>query len=99
MSDLVQLQEQLLEAACHVVAPGGLLAYVTCTPTIDETTGVLATVMAGRSDFRPDAVAPIIDSVSNGSVSLDGTQPYVQLWPHINNTDAMFISIFERTAN
>ena len=99
VSDLVQLQEQLLEAACHVVAPGGLLAYVTCTPTIDETTGVLATVMFGRSDFRPVAVAPIISTVTNGSVSLDGTQPYVQLWPHINNTDAMFISIFERSAN
>jgi 16S rRNA (cytosine967-C5)-methyltransferase len=76
-----------------------LLAYVTCTPTIGETTGVLNTVMAGRSDFRPVAVAPIISSVTNGSVRLDGTQPYVQLWPHINNTDAMFISIFERSAN
>jgi 16S rRNA (cytosine967-C5)-methyltransferase len=99
VADLVQLQEQLLEAACHVVSPGGLLAYVTCTPSVDETTGILSRVMAGRSDFVPVAVAPIIRNVTNGVVQVSGNEPYVQLWPHLNNTDAMFISIFERSAN
>jgi 16S rRNA (cytosine967-C5)-methyltransferase len=99
VADLMELQEQLLEASCHVVAPGGLLAYVTCTPSVDETTGILSRVMAKRSDFVPVSVAPIIRTVTHGVVHVTGTQPYVQLWPHVNNTDAMFISIFERSAN
>jgi 16S rRNA (cytosine967-C5)-methyltransferase len=99
VTDLVRLQEQLLVAACHVVAPGGLLAYVTCTPSVDETTGVLTSVMGGRSDFVPVAVAPIIRRVTNNAVSPIDSEPYVQLWPHVDNTDAMFISIFQRSAN
>jgi 16S rRNA (cytosine967-C5)-methyltransferase len=94
----VLLQQQLLEAACHVVAPGGLLAYVTCTPSISETTEVLFRVMAGRRDFTPVAVAPIIRDVTRGGVTVSDVDPFVQLWPHINNTDAMFISIFQRSA-
>jgi 16S rRNA (cytosine967-C5)-methyltransferase len=98
VADLVLLQQQLLEAACHVVAPGGLLAYVTCTPSISETTEVLFRVMAGRRDFTPVAVAPIIRDVTRGGVTVSDVDPFVQLWPHINNTDAMFISIFQRSA-
>ena len=98
VSDLTRLQEQLLESAAHVVAPGGLLAYVTCTPSVSETTDVLASVMSGRTDFSPVEVAPIIRRITNDAVSPSDAEAYVQLWPHINNTDAMFISIFERSA-
>ncbi len=98
VADLVVLQQQLLEAACHVVAPGGLLAYVTCTPSIFETTDVLAHVMAGRNDYTPVSVAPIIRHVTHDAMTVSDDDPFVQLWPHINNTDAMFISIFERSA-
>ena len=98
VSDLVRLQEQLLESAAHVVAPGGLLAYVTCSPSVSETTDVVTNVMSGRTDFSPVAVAPIIRRVTNDAVSPSDAEAYVQLWPHINNTDAMFISIFERSA-
>jgi 16S rRNA C967 or C1407 C5-methylase (RsmB/RsmF family) len=54
--------------------------------------------MAGRPDFTPVAVAPIIRDVTRGGVTVSDVDPFVQLWPHINNTDAMFISIFQRSA-
>jgi 16S rRNA C967 or C1407 C5-methylase (RsmB/RsmF family) len=54
--------------------------------------------MSGRTDFSPVAVAPIIRRVTNDAVSSSDGEAYVQLWPHIDNTDAMFISIFERSA-
>lgn len=96
--ELVALQEQLLAAACHVVAPGGLLAYVTCTPSVSETTGVLDAVMSGRSDFTPVPVAPIIRRVTRGVISPSESNNFVQLWPHLDGTDAMFISLFVRSA-
>lgn len=98
VTDLVVLQEQLLTAACHVVAPGGLLAYVTCTPSVSETTGVLDTVMKGRSDFVPVLVAPIIRRITGGVISPSDDHDFVQLWPHLDATDAMFISLFARSA-
>jgi 16S rRNA (cytosine967-C5)-methyltransferase len=97
VTELVHLQKQLLEAACHVVAPGGLLAYVTCTPSVAETTDVLSAVMDDRRDFAAVSVAPLIHAVTDGVVALDDTGSYVQLWPHLNGTDAMFISIFQRS--
>lgn len=97
VADLVVLQQQLLEAACHVVAPGGFLTYVTCTPSVSETTEVLSRVMAGRKDFTPVPVAPIVRTVTHGAITVSDADPFVQLWPHINNTDAMFISIFQRS--
>jgi 16S rRNA (cytosine967-C5)-methyltransferase len=75
-----------------------LLAYVTCSPSVSETTDVVTNVMSGRTDFSPVAVAPIIRQITNDAVSPSDAEAYVQLWPHINNTDAMFISIFERSA-
>ena len=96
--ELVALQEQLLAAACHVVAPGGLLAYVTCTPSVAETTGVLESVMGGRSDFVPVPVAPIIRRITRGVISPNDDVDFVQLWPHTDGTDAMFISLFARSA-
>jgi 16S rRNA (cytosine967-C5)-methyltransferase len=96
--ELVHLQKQLLEAACHVVAPGGLVAYVTCTPSVAETTEVLNSVMTDRGDFAPVSVAPVIHAVTDGAVSVDDNRSHVQLWPHLNGTDAMFISIFQRSA-
>ena len=96
--ELVALQEQLLAAACHVVAPGGLLAYVTCTPSVSETTGVLDAVMSDRNDFTPVPVAPIIRRVTRGVISPSDSDNCVQLWPHLDGTDAMFISLFVRSA-
>lgn len=47
---LVKLQEQLLTRALELVRPGGVVAYATCSPHVRETTGVLAAVLAERSD-------------------------------------------------
>jgi 16S rRNA C967 or C1407 C5-methylase (RsmB/RsmF family) len=65
---------------------------------VSETTDVVTNVMSGRTDFSSVEVAPIIRRITNDAVSPNDAEAYVQLWPHINNTDAMFISIFERSA-
>lgn len=37
LSDLVDLQRELLRSASEVLAPGGVLGYVTCSPHVSET--------------------------------------------------------------
>jgi 16S rRNA (cytosine967-C5)-methyltransferase len=78
---LAALQRELLDAALRLVRPGGVVAYVTCSPHLAETRDVVA----GRTlvDARP----------SFAGVSDLGDGPTVQLWPHRHGTDAMFCAL------
>ena len=81
LAELTALQGELLAAALRLVRPGGVVAYVTCSPHPAET----AAVVAGHEliDARP-AFAGVPDL---------GPGPTVQLWPHRHGTDAMFCAL------
>nr|WP_239136317.1 RsmB/NOP family class I SAM-dependent RNA methyltransferase [Dactylosporangium siamense] len=92
---LTRLQRELLQAAFRAVRPGGVVAYVTCSPHQAETE-VSVTEAARRSpvdvdllDARPFLPASLPDL---------GTGPTVQLWPHRHGTDAMFLALLRRAA-
>ena len=93
--ELVALQKRLLDAAIAALAPGGLLAYVTCSPHPAETRDVVA----GALDRHPGIEALDTRSVLRGIAIADlgeGVGPAVQLWPHRHGTDAMFIQLLTR---
>lgn len=52
IDELVPLQVALLSSALDAVRDGGVVVYATCSPVLAETTGVVQTVLAGRSDVR-----------------------------------------------
>ena len=81
LAELTALQGELLAAALRLVRPGGVVAYVTCSPHPTET----AALVAGHEliDARP-AFAGVPDL---------GPGPTVQLWPHRHGTDAMFCAL------
>jgi 16S rRNA (cytosine967-C5)-methyltransferase len=87
---LAELQTALLESALRSVRPGGVVAYVTCSPHTDETVAVVdAAVAGGGVDVVP--VAPLFSdmpAVARGD--------YGQLWPHRHGTDAMFVALLRR---
>jgi 16S rRNA (cytosine967-C5)-methyltransferase len=87
---LVTAQTRLLAGALELVRPGGLVAYVTCTPLVDETRGVLDAVCGPDVDVL-DARAALTSVVADL-----GSGPYVQLWPHRHGTDAMFLALLRR---
>ncbi len=94
VDDLVGIQRHLLASAVQAVRPGGVVAYVTCSPHPDETRGVVDAVLAARPDVREEdarALIPEVDDLGNG--------PHVQLWPHLHGTDAMFVAILRRGAH
>jgi 16S rRNA (cytosine967-C5)-methyltransferase len=90
LAGLIRLQRELLVAALRLVRPGGVVAYVTCSPHLDETVGVVADVVrrtgAGQLDARPHF--PGVPQLGDG--------PHVQLWPHRHGTDAMFCALLRR---
>ena len=90
------MQVSLLTSALESVKVGGLVAYVTCSPHLSETRGVLEQVLRGRSEFEELDVRPIVASISVSPLQLTGAAKSVQLWPHVTNTDAMFIALLRR---
>jgi 16S rRNA (cytosine967-C5)-methyltransferase len=88
---LVELQTALLDGALASVRPGGVVAYVTCSPHAAETVAV-ADAAAARDDVEVLPVAPLfpdVPGVERGA--------YGQLWPHRHGTDAMFMALLRRT--
>jgi 16S rRNA (cytosine967-C5)-methyltransferase len=90
VAPLVELQLELLAAALASVRPGGVVAYVTCSPHTEETVGVVD-VAAARDDVEVLPVAPLFPEVP-GIERGD----YGQLWPHRHGTDAMFMALLRR---
>lgn len=91
VAPLVTLQRELLAAAARLVRPGGVVGYVTCSPHLSETAGVIA-----RRDpsLVPIDARPLFPGVP-ALAGLD-SGPTVQLWPHRHGTDGMFLALFRR---
>jgi 16S rRNA (cytosine967-C5)-methyltransferase len=91
---LTRLQRELLSAALRLTRPGGLVAYVTCSPHVAETR-VTVTETCRRFDADVDLVdaRPLLPGVPGL-----GSGPTVQLWPHRHGTDAMFLALLRRSS-
>ena len=88
---LAKLQRELLTAALRHVRPGGVVAYVTCSPHLAETHGVLRPVLRKHRDVEQLDARPLLPGVPHL-----GEGPSVQLWPHRHGTDAMFLGLLRR---
>jgi 16S rRNA (cytosine967-C5)-methyltransferase len=88
---LSALQRELLRSALDAVRPGGVVAYVTCSPHLAETRVVVSDVLRGRADAERLDARPLLPGVP----SL-GDGPDVQLWPHRHGTDAMYLALLRR---
>ncbi|WJM14366.1 RsmB/NOP family class I SAM-dependent RNA methyltransferase [Microbacterium arborescens] len=97
--DLSALQRELLGAAVASLAPGGIVAYVTCSPHLAETSVVVADVRASHSDLRELDAREVLRSVSRRDIDLPEPQDgsgRAQLWPHRHGTDAMSITLLQK---
>ncbi|MFT3860899.1 RsmB/NOP family class I SAM-dependent RNA methyltransferase [Micropruina sp.] len=88
LDDLVPLQRALLATAIASARPGGLIAYVTCSPHHRETVEVVEAA-AGVELLDASEALPEVPDAARGH--------YVQLWPHRHGTDAMFLALLRKT--
>jgi 16S rRNA (cytosine967-C5)-methyltransferase len=99
ISGLSKLQRELFMASFDALLPGGVLAYVTCSPHLSETTALVSWAEIKLKDqIELIPTNQILNSI-NPSLELDESFKTTQLWPHINGTDAMFIALFRKTVN
>ncbi len=98
LTDLGPLQRQLLKSALAAVKPGGVVAYVTCSPHPAETTAVVGDVLRKREDLELIDAGAVLDGVSLTGHLDAGHEHTAQLWPHIHSTDAMFLALIRKKA-
>jgi 16S rRNA (cytosine967-C5)-methyltransferase len=95
VAELTELQTELIDAALSVLAPGGLLAYVTCSPHLAETHEIVAAALERHPQISALDTPTVFDTVALSPLPAIGGR-HVQLWPHRQGTDAMFIQLLER---
>ncbi|WP_051451794.1 RsmB/NOP family class I SAM-dependent RNA methyltransferase [Actinospica robiniae] len=88
---LAETQKKLLHSALDSARPGGLVAYVTCSPHLAETRVVVDDVLRRRTDVARVDARPYLPGVPEL-----GDGPDVQLWPHVHGTDAMYLALLRR---
>ena len=90
LSELVELQAQLLHAAASLVRPGGAMVYATCSLESEENEEQIAVFLASQRgfrveapgrDFRPELVTP---------------GGFLQAFPHRHGCDGMFAAKLRR---
>jgi 16S rRNA (cytosine967-C5)-methyltransferase len=88
---LTHLQGELLDAGVRLLRPGGVLAYVTCSPHVAETAVPILDVLRRHPDVGQLDARPLLPGVPEL-----GEGPAVQLWPHRHGTDAMYLAVLRR---
>lgn len=96
LADLGPLQRDLLKSALDAVKPGGVVAYVTCSPHPAETTAVVTDALRKRDDLELLDAGSALDAVSLTGHLDAGHELTAQLWPHIHSTDAMFLALIRK---
>jgi 16S rRNA (cytosine967-C5)-methyltransferase len=94
LDGLGALQRMLLSAALDSARPGGVVAYVTCSPHLAETQDVVADVLAARPGVEVLDAPAVLAEVPEVSAGPEGK--YVQFWPHLHGTDAIFLALLRR---
>lgn len=92
VSDLTQLQQELLESAWACLKIGGILAYVTCSPHLAETNGIIDWAKKKLKGLELIDTNEVLAKV-NPTLQLNRQRKTAQLWPHLHQTDAMFIAL------
>lgn len=92
---LATLQRELLQAAVTALKPGGIVAYVTCSPHIAETDAVVAKCVSDGGVERIDT--PRVIKQLSPNIALGDRQGAAQLWPHRHETDAMYVQLLRKS--
>jgi len=94
LKELVLIQKELLDSAVSILNPGGILAYVTCSPHLFETKIQVVDALRRHGEMELLPVKEFLPTqVPSSVVTPDGS---IQLWTHQNESDSMFMSLLRK---
>lgn len=95
VAGLGALQTRLLASAVAALKPGGIMAYVTCSPHAAETKSIVASVLRKAEGIELVNTPAVLQSIVRAPLDLPEAN-HAQLWPHRHGTDAMFIQLLAK---
>jgi 16S rRNA (cytosine967-C5)-methyltransferase len=95
LAELNAKQFAILEAAAGLVKPGGRLVYGTCSLLEEENEAIVERFLAAHPDFT---IIPCAEVLARQQVTIPGCDRYLQLLPHIHETDGFFAAVMQRAA-
>ena len=95
VAQLSGVQAALLSSALKALKPGGILAYVTCSPHLAETKVIVEGALKKWPTVSRLDTKAVLDRVTLNPLDLPDSES-VQLWPHRHGTDAMFIQLLTK---
>ena len=100
LKELVPLQRNLLNRAAEILAPGGIIFYMTCSPHPLETDAQISEFLVNHPDFKiepisKEHVTTLKDDCLLQSVKKNGS---LQLFTKDFGTDAMFMAMLRKRA-
>jgi 16S rRNA (cytosine967-C5)-methyltransferase len=95
-AELAAVQRELLAAALDSARPGGVVAYVTCSPHLAETRDVVAAVTGARDDVAILDAPSVLPEVPG--LGVPGAPGLAQFWPHRHGADAIFLALLRKAA-
>ena len=89
----VRLQSRLLAQSAALVAPGGVLVYVTCAFEREQNEAIIETFLRSQPEgfWRSE---PAVDRFASAHHFVSG--PYLRTWPHRHGLDAYFAACLRR---
>ena len=93
---LQETQKALLRNGLDSLAPGGYLAYVTCSPVVEETTKIILSVVGDDRGLRVLDTPSVLEGIVATPIAGHRRRTAVQLWTHRHGTDGMFIQLIQR---
>lgn len=98
IATLVSLQTKLLESAIGCAAPGGVIAYVTCSPVVAETREVVSSVCSSHPEVRRLDAAGVLERILGPKAREFGlpARGDVQMFTDRTGTDMMFVSLLRK---
>ncbi len=91
VQELNKIQKRLLKIAASVTDSGGVIAYITCSPVIEETTAIARWFLDSYEEFE---ILPWFDYAN---IEANRSRKTLQLWSDKHNSDCMFLALFKKS--
>ncbi|WP_167202240.1 RsmB/NOP family class I SAM-dependent RNA methyltransferase [Actinomyces respiraculi] len=101
VTELADVQRELLTSALTAVRTGGVVAYVTCSPHLMETRLVVQDVMRRLARYGHEVEILHAGDVATRVAPVPpagAADEMLQLWPHLDRADAMFCTLLRRVS-
>jgi 16S rRNA (cytosine967-C5)-methyltransferase len=92
IEEFTRQQAAILASASRLLKKGGRLVYATCSFLPEENQHIVQSFLASHPDF---VLRPVSQILQQQKIALEAVD-YLELRPHIHNTDGFFAAVIER---